>query len=317
MAFRLRLKKSLKQDALRVGLEQFALLSQPVNSRTDSKHIHEMRKATKRLRAQLTLFNGCAKSAAIRKADRQLRDINRRLSGDRDRDVLAQTLAGLEARFDLGGASAKAAHVAIEQAGDNERRTRRSRDLAGEVADAQRSFCRLFHATIEPKQLIAAMAVDYADGRYLSKRLTIKGRAEDFHEWRKLVQRHWRHMLLLEGLWPKELASRARAAKKMSDVLGQDHDLAMFRDWLEKQRGSAVPDQECDSLGALAKVWQRELRRVALPLGARLFAERRRHLKLRFNGYLEANKAMPRKGKRILENDLLASAHVVHLPARV
>jgi CHAD domain-containing protein len=52
--------------------------------------------------------------------------------------------------------------------------------------------------------------------------------ADALHDWRKGVQHHWRQMQLLEPCWPSELSARADAARSLSQMLGEDHDIAML-----------------------------------------------------------------------------------------
>ena len=47
---------------------------------------------------------------------------------------------------------------------------------------------------------------------------------------RKAVQWHWRQMSLLGRAWPDEFAVRVTAARELSQMLGDDHDLAMLID---------------------------------------------------------------------------------------
>ena len=53
---------------------------------------------------------------------------------------------------------------------------------------------------------------------------------ESFHTMRKAVQWHWRQMSLLARAWPDEFAVRVTAARELSQMLGDDHDLAMLID---------------------------------------------------------------------------------------
>ena len=54
-------------------------------------------------------------------------------------------------------------------------------------------------------------------------------RDEDLHEWRKGVQHHWRQMQLLAPCWPSELTARVDAARSISQLLGDDHDISLLR----------------------------------------------------------------------------------------
>ena len=47
-------------------------------------------------------------------------------------------------------------------------------------------------------------------------------------EWRKRLQRHWRHMQLLAEGWPGYLRQRAQLTHKISETIGQEHDLSVL-----------------------------------------------------------------------------------------
>jgi hypothetical protein len=94
-----------------------------------------------------------------------------------------------------------------------------------------------------------------------------------FHAWRRRVKDHWYHVRLLEGLDGKA-ATRVRNLKRLETWLGDDHNLVLLQATILKrptrfgdQRGTAVV------LGCLDK-YQSTLRRRALKLGDRVFAQK-------------------------------------------
>ena len=65
--------------------------------------------------------------------------------------------------------------------------------------------------------------------------------------------------------------ARREAVHELSDLLGDDHDLAVLRGELEARRKLA--DDAVRTLAAVVDRRRGELQRAALPLGARLFAQ--------------------------------------------
>ena len=99
-----------------------------------------------------------------------------------------------------------------------------------------------------------------------------RGRAADFHEWRKRVKYHGYHAQLFEPIWPRELKAHRKAADEVNDVLGQHHDLAVFESVL---RGEAKTfgNADIDAFVALLNERQDELAGAAFAIGRRLLAE--------------------------------------------
>ncbi|MEQ1710716.1 MAG: CHAD domain-containing protein, partial [Hyphomicrobium sp.] len=111
---------------------------------------------------------------------------------------------------------------------------------------------------------------------------------ENVHEWRKGAQQHWRHMLLLRRAWPELADARMHAARKLSQVLGDDHDLAILQHHLESTRTVTFSARDVRTVIRLAGQRQTELRALAKPLGEQLFADSARSLGRRFSAYWNA-----------------------------
>src|SRR6185369_4040640 len=69
----------------------------------------------------------------------------------------------------------------------------------------------------------------YRSGRdaFLAARRTPT--AAGLHEWRKQAKYLAHQLRMLEPIWPARLARLGRQAKRLSDQLGKDHDLAVLR----------------------------------------------------------------------------------------
>jgi hypothetical protein len=125
----------------------------------------------------------------------------------------------------------------------------------------------------------------YRGGRKALAKAFASGSAEDFHEWRKTLQHHWRHMQLLTPCWPSELSARVELSRSLSQTLGDDHDIAMLQHLISAPTMSfATPDVTAAFLKQ-CRSRQRALRRDAKMLGERLFAERSRPFAERIEAY--------------------------------
>jgi hypothetical protein len=53
---------------------------------------------------------------------------------------------------------------------------------------------------------------------------------DNFHEWRKRTKYLWYHVRILRPLWPAVLEELANEIHELSNLLGLDHDLAVFHE---------------------------------------------------------------------------------------
>ena len=127
------------------------------------------------------------------------------------------------------------------------------------------------------KRGVRAMKVAYADPTETT-----------FHQWRKRVKYHWYHMRLLRNLWTPVLGARAGAIHRLSDLLGEEHDLAVLRRLLGDSSGRFGNPTELHAVLGLIDTRRDELQAWAHPLGLRVYAERPAKLSGRLCRYWDA-----------------------------
>ncbi|MFB6242733.1 MAG: CHAD domain-containing protein [Halobaculum sp.] len=109
---------------------------------------------------------------------------------------------------------------------------------------------------------------------------------ERFHEWRKRVKYHRYHCRLLRRVWPDPMRTRRSELKTLSDVIGDENDLAEFRQLVTAEQLFDPTTRE--TLQTVIEGRRARLHRRGRPLGERLFAERPDHLVDRIGSYWEA-----------------------------
>ena len=120
------------------------------------------------------------------------------------------------------------------------------------------------------KKLSRGVEQSYSRGRKAFRRAMASMDDEHFHEWRKRVKDFWYQTRLLSRVWPEMMDARARQLKWLSELLGDDHDLSMLRETLDRE-GETLGSGAA-RLSGLALQRQRELRRESEILGRRLYA---------------------------------------------
>jgi CHAD domain-containing protein len=109
---------------------------------------------------------------------------------------------------------------------------------------------------------------------------------ERFHEWRKRVKYHRYHSRLLRRVWVGPMKSRRAELKELSDVVGDENDLAEFAMLMREEELFEPATRE--RLDQLVRGLRSEYHRQARPLGERLFAEQPDRLVERIGAYWEA-----------------------------
>jgi CHAD domain-containing protein len=276
MAYRLSLADDVPGSVRACAREQLAraaaLLADPGADPVDA--VHEVRKHLKKTRSLLRLARPALGDRAYRERNAQLRELGLALSGARDADVLAQTVAQLAEHaagrlpavdFEQLRAAldeeAAAARAATEAGGARDDVVARLRAAADQVGDWP-----LDGAGWE--ELVAGAARAYGRGRDALAAAQEEPADERMHAWRKRVKDLWYHQRLLTPAWPLVLGAYADEAHALSELLGDDHDLALLRARIE--RGVALGPAAAADAGELIalvdarrpKAYARRLARV-------------------------------------------------------
>lgn len=311
MAFRFKLGEPFDEGVRRIADEQIEraqnLLKEPGDHAVT---IHETRKSLKRLRALLRLVRPAMGEAAFRDENAKLRDIGLSLSGARDRHVLLETLNKLEAstgfgrrglaeslRHAIGAANGAGAPLTMHQAYDC-------------LVDARKRLAKLQLSGSGFEVVGAGLERSYRRARRAFAEAYEKPSDEAFHEWRKGAQAHWRQMTLLARAWPDNLGARALEARTLSQVLGDDHDLALLGAFARSDV-SGLTEEQVALVEKSVSRRQSELRATARPRGERLFAPSPKQLRRAISTYWSAataikdqekaadEEAQPAPGKRV------------------
>jgi CHAD domain-containing protein len=274
MAFRFKVGESFEEGFRRIALEQIDRASaQLLQGDNQDVAVHETRKALKRLRALLRLVRPAIGKEAFRGENSELRDIGQSLSGARDRHVLLETANKLDAS---GAFSRRAIAENLRQAitaANGEGGPLSLKGAAGRLAQSRK---RLGALTLEGEGFAIVgkgLEASYKRARRAFADAYANPSDEGFHEWRKGAQRHWRQMVLLSRAWPQCLEARAGEARELSQLLGDDHDLAVLVGFVHSEPGSALRGETAALVETAARNRQGELRGAARPRGDRLFAQ--------------------------------------------
>lgn len=248
-----------------------ALARLPARRTPSDVDVHEVRKGLKRARAMLRLLRPALGPRAYARADAALRQAGHDLAPARDATVMADlyaTLAGLTTTTDTPQGSADGAATAAAP----------SRDV---LATTRRNL-RSGYGWLERAPLLASGWTTLGEGfravyRQARRRMPPSRRAAtmaSLHAWRRSTKRYWHVLEVFQPVRPHRLGAALREAHRISDLLGEDHDLALLEQHLLARH--AAPQPQDVRVLRLIGPRRRQLQKEALRRGAKLYATRPR-----------------------------------------
>lgn len=280
MSFILKSGETAQTGLRRMADEQASkVLACMTADRGGEETIHESRKALKRLKSLFKLVRCGLDKPLYRQEYSTIRDIGRSLSSVRDFEVMPKTLALLAATTKAADPETIArlykimarAHAKCSDQSD------RTEMLAGAIAALETARHR--YRSLEMRVDAFAILADGAAAglKTLRRQHTTalkSGDDEDYHEWRKSAQLHWRHLKLLSNIWPELMAARLKATKALATVLGHDHDLTVLANFVATVPSSSLKAARRKALLAAIRDRQLELRAEARAYASLLVADK-------------------------------------------
>ena len=256
--------------------------------------VHEARKDVKKTRALLRLARSGLGTKAYRRENGALRDAAGHLSGTRDNDVMIATVEKL-AEHGVGRVPESAFTTLRDRFATAAEASRNGSGGDGVVATAE-SELRAVAARIEAWPLerctwatvVGDATRAYERGRRELARAEKAPTVEQLHAWRKRVKDLWYHQRLLAEAWPEVLEAQAEAAHVLSELLGDDHDLAVLAERLQEEGGAAAGLIEGDEVRDLVEHRRLQLQDAAFRLGRRIYAEPVTAFSARLEHYVDA-----------------------------
>lgn len=200
----------------------------------DGEVVHQLRLAMKRLRALLRLLRPALTRKTYRRLDGRCRDFASSLAEARDLEVARNTLEQL-----LAGAPSPVTgqHLLMAlqpQEGRESAPIRRPcwAALDATLVELQEACAALPLDKIDANQLRDALLESYRQSRKGWRAARESADSHRLHQWRKAVKRLLYQNLLLQGGGDSHL----QQLKKLSDHLGDLHDLDVLEQRLREQR---------------------------------------------------------------------------------
>ena len=284
MTYRLLRDESVEEAVGRIAREQLreALRDFGDEQLDDAEIVHQVRKRCKKVRGLLRMVRQALGDTYARE-NAWYRDAARSISGLRDATALLEAFDALIDRYE-DQVNVQSFAPLRQALAERRHELETALDLSEKMA-AFRSAIKQGKKRVKTwrlsqrgfKAVAGGIGVTYRRARRGMSRARGEPSVANLHEWRKRVKYHWYHMRLLRPVWPALYQVRRGAAKNLSDLLGDDHDLHMLAQTLvsEPQRFGDAAAQA--PVLALIDLRRRELQAAAGAIGTRLFADKTRN----------------------------------------
>jgi CHAD domain-containing protein len=276
MALAVKPRKPLKGQLTRIARNELDAAAERLlkADRTDDD-VHEARKSVKKVEAVVALIQQIGGN--VSESDLEaLHTARRTLSRLRDADAAIQTFQRLTSRFPDRIPARDSSTI-------RRRLERRKADLVpvmrsntgslartGKILRSLRRPAKQWAPSVTVAELPDVLRRSYRTSLEAMQRAADTGRADDFHAWRKAVKNLWYQLRVVERL-VSGLTKQLAEFRELETALGDEHNLAVFRMRLARDRTLRREQPAVEDMMVLAAALEDELRRVALVLGKRLF----------------------------------------------
>lgn len=295
MSFQLKHDERLAKGIRRIVRKQldkaFAELSGEQGSSRDEA-VHEARKSLKKVRAVLRLVRPVIGKSRFRSENIGLRDAGRPLTEVRDAKILVDTLNDLAEHFKE--------HISIRsfakirEALQANLRAVRKRVLdeenalmvsAAAIGKARKRIQDWTHVPDKWRAVGNGLEDVYRRANEAFQSAATDPIPEQLHEWRKQTKYLRYQLEILQPLWPERMDELIDETHRMTDLLGDDHDLLLLRQIVAHDEGPSGDETSREMLSALVDRRRAEFQQEAVRLGERFFQDDPRQFSQRLKAY--------------------------------
>ncbi|MGI8740049.1 MAG: CHAD domain-containing protein [Gammaproteobacteria bacterium] len=293
MSLRLEAAEPAPQGIRRIVYEQIDAGMQELGDGRRNPHtaIHSARQRCKRIRAVLRLVRRDL-GDQYRPENVCFRDIARGLSDVRDAVAVIEALDKLQPpcidkrEAGLVRATRRGLTARRRQDTDGEEALRTHADDAIGGFRAARERVAAWPLSTQGFALVSpGLRRTYASGRDAFTEACSEPSDVRFHETRKRAKYLWYQMRVLHNVWPETMRACQRSLHKLSNLLGDDHDLLVVRESLREQPDILRGARNLECMIGLIDRRKCQLKAEARLLGMRVFAERPGEFRKRLERY--------------------------------
>jgi CHAD domain-containing protein len=292
---------SIMGNARRQLIEQTAAaIHTSTASSLDDQPVHELRKQMKRIRAGLRLLHDALGATTYQRLNRSVRNAARPLTPIRDAKILRDTLDSISQPS--GKSAQNGALSNWRQALQKEYHSSRiklSKKALGAIETRLKKVAQVL-ASLPASRLDSALTKatlkrPYKKAYQAFRVAKQEPSDENLHEWRKQVKYHFHQLEFIQSLKPKRIATTIKQAHRISDFLGDDHDLALLHEKLTapSQRRVSSPPTGSDELIKQLQRRRAKFQRKAQQLGKKLYAHKPKKIAKQLSKHMNGKVAHP------------------------
>lgn len=282
MSYRIKTHGRIGASLQRVADEEIAAASvelQSIDIGNAGEAIHEMRRHFKKLRALVQLLREPLGAEMVREEQAFYRDAGRAFCRLRDAQAQTATLQGLVDRF-FALRRPPIVLAAGRVLAAEEKRSRRAvaRNAVGKAVLASLGEARLRVAgwdldAYRWRDLRAALRRSYRRARDAWHHASAEPNPRALHDWRRVAKDLFHHVSLCHSVAPDFMEELAGELDVLGEFLGNDHDLVVLRELLERHPRDIPPGHARDSFFKMIALRREELLDAAFDLAGRVFVE--------------------------------------------
>lgn len=249
--------------------------------------VHGARKDMKKLRTVLRLLRDALPKEVREEETDRYRQAARALAATRDSEVKLRTLESLaEGVGELPAGAVDSWRRILDRGRETAANLGKANlDEAAAAIEAGRAGIESWRLERGEPKAVDGLTRIYRRGRRAMRDAEADPSEPNLHQWRKRAKDLRYGLELFAAAWSGPLEATAEEAHRLTDLLGDHHDLAMLREDLGERR---LGDEETRALAAAIGARQERLAADALDLGRRLYAERPKDFRRRFRRYWKA-----------------------------
>lgn len=276
MSYSIKQNENVEKQSQKVAFSQLKKSIKEIENSTlgMAEKIHRLRKRCKKMRALLRVIRPELEEDTLYDEQNQyFKETANRFSATRDKKVLIDSFEKIISKYSLN--KNRYIHIlkSIESMQvQSKEAVQKQFDLYR--AEYERNRKNIKRYTLKkkgPKALDKGLKKGYRKAKKLQKRAYATELDKDFHQWRKWVKYHWYQIRLIEKNKKCILGARADSLKVLAGILGEEHDLSVFKSYLQGIKCK----NKVDFIDCL-KQEQDTLRSKAKKLGDKLFCEKKK-----------------------------------------
>jgi CHAD domain-containing protein len=281
MSFRFKLRHPVEKNVQRVANEQIEKAIQEAGSGhlTVNQKVHQLRKCCKKIRGLLRLVRPEIGNT-YKEENKWYRDLARSLSKLRDQASSISAFDKLIKHYSNQIDSSTYSSIRQRLEGTQEKQFSNDETITKALEEAKASFLlgrdRISKWTIDAsgyKAVKKGFCITFSRSCDALETADDLRNSESMHEYRKCVKDHWYHCRLLQSVWPAIVKARRNELKKLSELLGNAHDLSVLEQSITKDPDPFGDGADLEVFLTLLRQRGERLCSEAISLGKKLFAE--------------------------------------------